>query len=109
MTRGTYSLLIHISNRVEIKVGALGTLPLPEGYYVYTGSAFGPGGFSRIERHRDNFQHGVDSSHWHIDYLAQAPETQLTAVYVSPGRDIECAVNRDLGGDPVDGFGSSDC
>ena len=50
--KGTYCLLLHSDADKSIKVGALGKLNIQKGYYVYIGSAFGPGGLkARIGRH----------------------------------------------------------
>ena len=51
---------------LEILVGRLGALPVEPGFYVYVGSAFGPGGLERrVGRHAT-----TEKKHrWHIDYL----------------------------------------
>jgi Uri superfamily endonuclease len=49
---GSYLLVIECETPTEIEVGALGTLGFEAGYYGYVGSAFGPGGLSRVDRHR---------------------------------------------------------
>lgn len=49
---GTYVLVIRLREPQEISVGRLGVFPFHHGYYVYIGSAFGPGGLkARIRRH----------------------------------------------------------
>jgi len=63
---GTYALVCRPSCEAEIPVGRLGVLPVRYGFYVYVGSAFGPGGVrARVARH---VNHGL-SRHWHVDYL----------------------------------------
>ncbi|MDY6770495.1 MAG: GIY-YIG nuclease family protein [Candidatus Nanohaloarchaea archaeon] len=108
MAEGSYALLIAVDGPREIEVGALGGLSF-DGWYVYSGSAFGPGGFARIDRHRESFADGVKQPHWHIDYLADNSATELAAVYATEGEDIECRVARSLPGEPVPDFGCSDC
>lgn len=63
---GTYALIFLCADGKPIKVGKLGRLKLQRGYYLYVGSAFGPGGVrARIGHHL----HPTPSPHWHIDYL----------------------------------------
>jgi Uri superfamily endonuclease len=119
---GTYALLLRLDKRERITVGKLGTFDFPVGYYLYVGSALGPGGLrARLARHR----RGSDSSsqpnpdptgkklHWHIDYLLQ--RAQLVEVWsVTSEERLECKwgeVASGLSGAqvPVRGFGSSDC
>lgn len=105
--KGTYTLLLELEKSLEREVGALGPRSFPAGTYAYTGSAFGPGGFARIDRHRRIAAGETDTRHWHIDYLLPAGE--LRAVYTAAGEAIECDVARRLPGDRVAGFGASDC
>ncbi|MBX0295983.1 GIY-YIG nuclease family protein [Haloarcula nitratireducens] len=112
MDGGTYTLLLDRASGGTVTVGALGDLSLPAGYYAYTGSALGAGGFGRVERHRVVARGENDARHWHVDYLLGAAETRVDrAVTTSAG--IECAVARRLtereNADAVDGFGCSDC
>jgi Uri superfamily endonuclease len=119
---GTYALLLRLDKRERITVGKLGTFDFPVGYYLYVGSALGPGGLrARLARHR----RGSDSSsqpnsdptgkklHWHIDYLLQ--RARLVEVWsVTSEERLECKwgeVASGLSGAqvPVWGFGSSDC
>ena len=49
---GTYALIISSSSKEIINVGKLGKLKLQKWYYVYVGSALGPGGLkTRIKYH----------------------------------------------------------
>lgn len=43
---GIYTLIIHTSEMVKIRVGKLGLIDFPVGYYTYTGSALGRGALS---------------------------------------------------------------
>ena len=116
---GTYTLLVHLGADVSIDVGALGTRSFETGWYAYVGSALGPGGFSRIDRHRELAAGERDVRHWHIDYLLGHPETTLESVVRTPDCDGECAIAQQLteacqGGGVVDGsaiaeFGCTDC
>ncbi|MFC7045341.1 DUF123 domain-containing protein [Halobacteriaceae archaeon GCM10025711] len=109
MTRGTYTLLVELPRTVDVRVGALGVLTFQAGWYAYTGSAFGPGGLSRVDRHRELARGERDVRHWHVDYLLGHPAAALRDVVVTEGEDVECAVARSVGGDAVPGFGASDC
>jgi Uri superfamily endonuclease len=119
---GTYALLLKLDRQERITVGKLGTFDFPVGYYLYVGSALGPGGLqARLARHRrdseSSSQLNSDQTgkklHWHIDYLLQ--RTQLIEVWsVASEERLECKwgkVARRLSGAqvPVRGFGSSDC
>ncbi len=63
---GTYALILRCRKTVCTRVGRLGVVTLQPGYYLYVGSALGPGGLrARIARHRRREK----KRHWHIDYL----------------------------------------
>jgi len=63
---GTYALIFRSHSKARVQVGRWGQIDLLPGYYIYVGSAFGPGGVqARVSRH---FRH-AKSIHWHIDYL----------------------------------------
>jgi len=106
---GTYTLLIERTAGDSVSVGALGEVEFPAGWYAYTGSALGPGGFSRIDRHERVVAGEHDARHWHVDYLLGDPDSGLDGVVRSPGADAECAVARAVDGDAVPAFGCSDC
>ena len=106
---GIYVLVLEVSPTTsEVEVGALGTLEFT-GTYAYVGSALGSGGFARVDRHRELAAGERDTRHWHIDYLLGHPETTLEGVVCFPGDDRECHLARTLPGEPVAGFGASDC
>ncbi|RZV11443.1 Uri superfamily endonuclease [Natrinema hispanicum] len=106
---GTYVLVIDVPRTTRFAVGALGEYTFDAGTYAYVGSAFGPGGFSRVERHRELVAGDRDTRHWHIDYLLGRPETTLETAIIFPDADRECELAAQLPGTPVDGFGASDC
>ena len=43
---GTYALILLCASNARIQIGRLGKMHLQTGYYVYLGSAFGPGGLN---------------------------------------------------------------
>lgn len=108
-TGGTYTLLVELDGPARVEVGALGEITFDAGWYAYVGSALGPGGFSRVERHRELAAGERATRHWHIDYLLGHPRAALQAVHRTPGVDGECRVARALDGERVSAFGCSDC
>ena len=103
--RGSYILLIRLSEAETISPGSLAEVHFPCGYYAYVGSALG-GLESRLKRHlsRDKKQH------WHIDYLL--PKAAITDIIIGETADrVECAIARALGSQfgAIPDFGSSDC
>jgi Uri superfamily endonuclease len=110
-TQGTYALLLRLDAPQTVVVGALGALAFPQGWYLYLGSARGPGGLeARLARHRR--QEGK-RLHWHVDYLRAV--AALAQVWTHPGHARqECAwaaAAATLPGARVVAprFGSSDC
>ena len=108
-TGGTYVLEIAVTDPIVVEVGALGTLEFSAETYAYVGSAFGPGGFSRVDRHRELARGDRDVRHWHVDYLLGHPRTRLESVVTLPGEDRECELTARLPGESISGFGASDC
>jgi endonuclease-3 len=106
---GTYTLVVELAHDAVPEVGALGEHALDRGWYAYTGSAFGTGGFARVERHRELAAGEREARHWHVDYLLGHPDASIREVVRSPGADVECAVARRLPVGPIEGFGASDC
>ncbi len=109
MKKGSYSLLIELKTSQKIRIGALGTKTFQKGYYAYNGSAFGPGGFKRVQRHKQNLEK-CNKKHWHIDYFLSNPETRYKGV-IKSNEDIECSLSaiNDEKISKVSDFGSSDC
>jgi Uri superfamily endonuclease len=92
---------------ITTNVGRLGRLHLAKGMYAYVGSAQNSLE-TRIRRHFKKEKRKF----WHIDYLLDSPETRIVKTYVSETqREQECTTAKKLSkmGNPVAGFGSSDC
>ncbi len=108
---GTYALLLRLDERRTVRVGALGLFTLPPGWYLYLGSAHGPGGLqARIARHRRTEDKRL---HWHIDYLRAEATLVQVWTYTGPER-LECAWAAAAAALPgaalvVPRFGASDC
>ena len=107
---GTYALVLASTVRTAVRIGKLGQLLLRPGYYIYIGSAFGPGGLeARIAHHRN----GSSRPHWHIDYLRG--KVQLEEIwYTHDAERREHQWSDILAGmrgssAPIPGFGASDC
>lgn len=106
---GTYTLVVELDEPTNLTVGALGTHTFECGYYAYVGSALGPGGFARVDRHRELATGERDTRHWHVDYLLRAETATLVDVVQTEGVDAECEIATLLDGETVPGFGCSDC
>ena len=107
---GTYALVLACHATGAISIGRLGVLNLRSAFYVYIGSAFGPGGLaSRIQHH-----HRIAARpHWHIDYL-RAVCALVEVWFTTDVVHREHAWAKAVGGMPgalvpLPGFGSSDC
>lgn len=106
---GTYALILENKTLRKIQVGKLGRFSFTPGWYVYTGSAFGPGGLAaRVGRHVKQEK----KCRWHIDYLSTLAAVTRVWYTTSPVK-LECQWAKhffDLGGSlPAKGFGASDC
>lgn len=104
--KGVYLLVVKIDGKID-----LGRWSLSEGYYVYVGSAGGPGGLaSRLVRH---FRR-VKRVHWHIDRLTSRGDVTVLGAFYSVGiwgREAEACLSgclEDEGFIVINGFGSSD-
>lgn len=106
---GTYVLVVTLARSTTVEVGALGPIAFEAGKYAYVGSAFGPGGFSRIDRHRSVASGERTVRHWHVDYLLGHREASLERVVTFPEEDRECELADELPGNRVADFGASDC
>ena len=110
MGKGIYTLIISIKAPLRLRVGRLGLLSFPEGLYLYTGSALGPGG---LDRRVDRHLHGGGKKFWHIDHLLASKLASVgLAIIAQTCRRMECRINRSLElicNSQAKGFGSSDC
>jgi Uri superfamily endonuclease len=106
---GTYALILALQEPTELRIGCLGRIRFDAPFYLYFGSAFGPGGLkARINHHLQT----VRRAHWHIDYLRQVADV-VGAWYTSDEARLECiwaeSALADRGISRVPRFGSSDC
>ena len=117
---GSYILQLNLASTRKIRIGKLGCFIFSAGSYVYTGSAFGPGGIAaRLHRHNEKEK----VKHWHIDFLRSECDIERMLVLFAidktvetwpTGNRIECIWSQEITAldgvtIPVIGFGSSDC
>ena len=107
---GTYALILSSPAPRSVVVGKLGTLKLKPGFYIYVGSAFGPGGLrARIGHHLQIARH----PHWHLDYIGRYLElVEIWYTFDTAHREHQWAtiLAKTRGATiPLIGFGSSDC
>ena len=106
MDSGCYLLTVELATPTDLQVGALGTMRLAAGYYVYVGSAL-RNLWQRLARHRRRRKR----MHWHIDYLTTRTRFVTAHAVVSRAR-LECHAARLIGAvatEEIAAFGSSDC
>ena len=107
---GTCVLVLSSRSTDLIQIGRLGALQLQSGFYVYVGSALGPGGVrARLDHHLKPSRR----PHWHIDYLRVHTRVEdiwyrldtrcLEHVWAE---HIRLAEGTSV---PLVGFGSTDC
>jgi len=104
--RGSYLVILKLSEGKHITIGKVGDIFFQPGYYVYAGSAM-KNLTSRLERHRRQRK----KLHWHIDYFRQESEFE-TALPVRSSVSLECPMAQamdTLADWKIPGFGSSDC
>ena len=107
---GTYILLLKLIAPRKIRVGALGKYSFEEGFYVYVGSALGPGGLKARLTHHIN---SSPNPRWHIDYLKSSAMMEEIWISICKKRQ-ECLWSVRLREmiemfQPARDFGSSDC
>jgi len=110
---GCYVLALRLNAPYRLRIGQLGELDFPAGWYLYVGSARGSGGLlARLARHRRRL--GPDKrARWHIDYVREQATWGGAWGCITDER-LECdwaAALRRLAGAQVvaPGFGASDC
>ena len=107
---GTYALILTPNGTKPLKIGKLGMLQVRAGYYIYVGSAFGPGGLKARIAHHIRIS---ERPRWHIDYLRTATHLkELWYSYDHRPREHQWAdIISSVRGMtvPFPGFGSSDC
>ena len=112
MMKGVYVLILKLDQESDIQIGKFAKLHFKKGFYLYTGSALGTGGFKRVERHFNISTGKNPTRKWHIDYLL-AKSKLLYAILLPTEDTIECKLARNLrkisGISIIPGFGCTDC
>lgn len=107
--QGAYALIVKLVHKVPVDRPRNGPDVLRPGWYVYAGSARGPGGIhARLARH---FRIGK-RIHWHIDQLTTADDARIWAHPVPGGHECELLAKLSRSDQfqiACPGFGSSDC
>ncbi len=109
---GTYVVVLKSAQAKTVQIGRLAQLAVHKGYYVYVGSALGPGGVAARLRHHAKVS---EKPHWHLDYLrAETAFYSAYASYSAEKKECECEWASMLATgegvtEPMSGFGSSDC
>lgn len=108
--QGTYAILFKCETPFHAVTGKLGSINIAAGYWVYVGSAFGPGGL------RSRLTHHLKPStrpHWHLDYIKYGLhpiEIWVTDDLVKREHDWAGVFSALKGAArPIAGFGASDC
>lgn len=107
--KGTYALVLVSRSQKNIRIGRCGVLPLIPGFYIYVGSAFGPGGLkARLKHHIKR----TTTPRWHLDYLrrhTRVSEVWYTHDEVRRESDwVKVIADIPKIQIPLPGFGSSD-
>jgi Uri superfamily endonuclease len=107
---GTYLLILNNRDHNTIQIGRRGSLKIKPGFYIYIGSAFGPGGIHARTAHHKKRQ---KNQHWHIDYLSKHTKLREIWFSIAPARQEHAWANIFRQDPdvviPMAGFGASDC
>lgn len=107
---GTYVLVAVLARPASLRAGRLGRRVLPQGWYLYVGSALGPGGIAaRCGRHARKDK----KLRWHVDHLLTVARLREIWYRCGTAREEHCWAGA-LDADPSTavawpGFGASDC
>ncbi|MDI6720801.1 MAG: GIY-YIG nuclease family protein [Candidatus Aenigmarchaeota archaeon] len=106
--KGSYILLISVRKDSAIRIGKLGSISFPKGFYCYVGSAMNSLE-NRVNRHYSKEK----KLRWHIDYLLSSPHVFIRNVLAFPSENrMECDISqlvKEKADRVVRKFGSSDC
>lgn len=104
--KGIYALIIWAEKQKTIKIGKLGKIKFPKGFYAYLGSAQNSLE-KRIARH---FLRNK-KLRWHIDYLLSHAKIKEAWIKENAKRSEECRTAKIFAKilEPIAKFGASDC
>ncbi|MBM4400915.1 MAG: GIY-YIG nuclease family protein, partial [Crenarchaeota archaeon] len=98
---------IQVDKNVDVSVGAFGKLTFEKGLYAYVGSAQ-----ANLEQRIKRHFRKKKRKFWHVDYLLDNDAAKIAKVFSKhANKSEECEIAKAIGeiGEPVDGFGCSDC
>lgn len=106
---GTYALILQTKLTASLQIGRWRQIDIEPGYYIYVGSAFGPGGVrARVARHCRTDK----PKRWHIDYLREFVTPLAAWISYEPEKLehgwAQVLYNKNETS-PILGFGCSDC
>ena len=113
--KGTYVLVTKLKKNSRIRIGKLGVINFPKGYYCYVGSALGKivNLEKRIARHKKLSKEKTGKLQWHIDYFLVNPNTStIDTIMINNNRRMECEISKKLkkfADKSINGFGCTDC
>jgi Uri superfamily endonuclease len=105
--KGIYVLVIKVEKDIQVSVGATGKITFKKGLYAYVGSAQ-----NNLEKRVDRHLRKEKCMFWHIDYFLDNNKTKVVEVFHKQAdKTAECTIAKVIGkrGEPIRGFGSSDC
>ncbi len=105
--KGVYVLFIRVERDAVVNIGSLGKVRFNRGSYAYVGSAQN-GIEKRIARHLKREKRKF----WHIDYLLTQSCVKIEKIaYKEGSKEEECRTAQIFFkfGQPITGFGCSDC
>ncbi len=103
--KGSYLLVLEIGKSMDIRVGALGIVQFKKGRYIYVGSAM-----NSLEKRINRHLRKNKKIFWHIDYVLSSPNVRIVKVlFKESEKKEECFIARNVVGEPIKDFGSSDC
>ncbi|AKB24022.1 Endonuclease III [Methanosarcina sp. MTP4] len=107
--KGVYCLIFE-NHEYALQVGKKGEFSFKRGYHIYVGSALGPGGLKRMQRHIRLSRDKDKNPKWHVDYLHFCSAFRLvSAVCAATPERLECMLAGAIGGPCIPGFGCTDC
>lgn len=103
--KAVYLAFFKLAERKTMEIGSLGDIEFSTGTYVYVGSAM-----SSFEKRLERHFSSVENLHWHIDYFSENAEP-VDYLIIPEDSSYECRLADIVSssGDPVEGFGCSDC
>ena len=108
--KGSYALVFRMKHACDLVIGRLGHYQFLPGFYIYLGSALGPGGISARTRRHLNYSCSK-APYWHVDRLLGV--SKITEIWWKARTEsVEClwaARLATIGSIHIAGFGASDC